>query len=180
MALQQMSTIVSLVDRRPRRSSVLCEPLGVRFPQIFRVTCDPARVKDPAARALAGNGSWVTYTLGTPLRQIVAPLRPACTAEPIDRLVPGRDCASVVVRHHPSHPLATGYEDAMTDAGISETQLDIVVLDGEIYTILTSDVPPFGQEPYTITYAASLPGSAEPRGAAEATVWEYFVPREGA
>jgi hypothetical protein len=136
-----MSTIVNLLDRRLRRSSVLCEPLGVRFPQIFRVTCDPVQVDDPAARTLAGSGSWVTYTLGTPLGQIVPPLRPACTAEPIDRLIPGRDWASVVVRHHPSHALATGYEDAMSDAGIPETQLDIVFLDGEVYRNPTASAP---------------------------------------
>ena len=141
-----MSTIVSLIDRRPRRSSVLCDPLGVRFPQLFRVTCDPARVDDPAGRALAGDGAWVAYTIGTPLSQIIKPLRPACTATPIQRLVPGRDWPSVVVRHHASYALATGYADAMTDAGIPETQLDIVFLENEIYTILVSHTPPVRRE----------------------------------
>ena len=154
--------VIDLQERRVHRSRVVCEPLGLRFPTLFRVTIDPSRILDPAARDLIGPGVPPTYTLGQPTAQILKPLRPGCTAVAIDRLDPAIDWLGVTVRHHTSHELAEMYCEAMFDAGLPETRADIVSLEAEIYTVLVHDRPPTGHPAHALCYFATVPTDEGP------------------
>ena len=166
-----MSNVVSLTDRRPVRSGVVCTDLGLRFPQVFRVTVHPEALSDPAARRLIGPYPRVTYTLGRPLADIASLMRPGCRSEAIDRLDPEVDWLAVTIRHHADEARALAYLDAVTDAGLPETNAEVIHVDDEVYTILRHTCPQAGQPPHTLAFMASVDDGEAGK------VWQHFVPR---
>jgi hypothetical protein len=100
---------------------VVCEPLGIRFPALFRgaVTTTQEDLKaigaadDPTLVA----GDWVHYAL----HKDPAPLG-TVTWEEVTHLLPGDQPNSVAIRYHPTIESAMGYIDATLDLGLGKPE----------------------------------------------------------
>jgi hypothetical protein len=152
-----MAKIIQLDEYR--KSGVLCEPLGVVFPQPHRLT--GAFWKDsPEGLVADPDSQWTEYTLASDDDGHLANAK----FEPISHLSRDLDAGWVIVRHHFSEPHVDGYISACLDLEEEMGGRVTFRTDRGLFTIIHRAARK-GCPDHLLIYAATIPhpmmGTAE-------------------
>lgn len=154
----RLSNII-VFPARTHPGGVCCEPIGVTFPAVHRVT------------GFFFAGDLETRTVDLETRGEKAPLHYTlsdddkcglmdCRWDPIDRLDPWKDATSLVIRHHKNRDRVDGYIDALLDLRRDSTEGPtggtlFQTLEG-LFTLAAIETAPWWPGPMLV-YGANIP-----------------------
>lgn len=157
---------------------VVCEPLGIRFPTLYRgvvtTTLEDLQacglVDDPEATL----GEWAYYNLEKDSRALGSTSWGA-----VNHVYPGDQEESFVIRHHPNIESAMGYLDASSDFTNADNhgntgQMLFNTEDG-IFTFASIPTSPSWPGPMVL-YLANVPSS---RFEKQSDIWAHAVGPDG-
>lgn len=163
-ANRRSAKIIRLETRR--RSAVRCEPLGVAFPQIYRV----AGFAWTEANGAAGpeRERVVRYSFSDVVDGVEEP-----EMEALERPDPLRDRGWVIVRHHRNADVLKGYLDACGEFPSPAFPVDRLVTNDGIFTVAHRPAPATGPASLMV-YVASTEGLGF-----DASEWTFAIDPAG-
>lgn len=157
---------------------VVCEPLGIRFPTLYRGVVTTT-LEDLQACGLENDpdatlGEWVIYGLKNEPDSVVGTV----TWEPVSHIFPGDREESFAVRHHPNIESAMGYLNAVSDFTYAYENEDwgrVFKTEDGIFTFVTIPTSPSWPGPLVL-YLAEIPS---PNWESQMDCWAHAVGPDG-